>query len=73
MTELIHTTSKHCFKCRWCARWDNFDPLTNKRWHTYSCTLEPNSPFTKGIAPTLDKNCPHFAEPYRDEEDEKDM
>lgn len=65
----LETECKHCHKCQWCAKWGNHDVITDKRWFTYSCQFPTHLPsFSRGINPTLDENCPHFGEPYKDEE-----
>jgi len=68
----LRTTDKHCRKCRWCAKYDNYDIIANTHTPVYCCT------FGKGIdgkqdAPTLDKKCPYFGEHYLDDKDDEDV
>ena len=71
MNEDIKTEAKHCRKCTWCTRMNTYDVLTDERGHSYYCTFGKGIDGKATIAPTLDEKCPHFQEPYHDDEEEE--
>lgn len=69
----LETKSKHCRKCHWCAKYDDYDVMANTHTPVYHCQF-PGGNWKGGRQeePTLDKDCPYFNERYKDEDEEGD-
>lgn len=63
--------ARHCRKCQWCAKYDDYDVMANTHTPVYHCQF-PGDTFRRGKTDeaTLDNQCPYFDEPYREETDD---
>ena len=67
----VKTENKHCHKCRWCAKYDDYDVLANTHTPVYYCIVGDFYSKTKpDMTPTLKNDCPCFSEPYKDDEED---
>lgn len=69
--ERVETKERHCQKCSWCDKLDDYNVLANTHTPIYFCVVgdfySRRSPDKK---PTFEKNCPCFEKP--DNEGEED-
>ncbi len=63
------TESKHCQKCVWCAKYDDYDVIANTHKPVYYCAFCGEIKGKAPVKPTLDEKCFYFSQQYKEEED----
>lgn len=65
------TENKHCRKCRWCAKFDDYSVLANTHTPVYYCVAgDFYSKKKPNMTPTFENDCPCFSEPYKDDRED---